>query len=404
MFTVREIVESGLCIGCGLCEAIAPEDVAMRMTSTGVERPAERIPVTGEQLAEINRVCPGLQVQADVDDPVVDSTLLWGQVRRLAKGYASDPAVRFESATGGVLTALAQFLLTSGRVEQILHVGPVPGDPLHWQAKISTTVAEVADGARSRYGPAAPLTRLVEVLESGIPTAVVAKPCDIAGVRSMINGLPIDHQAQVRYVLAMACGGASRMSKTHGMLNTFGLTPDQVVSLSYRGFGNPGPTAVVDTSGSTHSLTYQELWEDESAWDLQWRCKVCADGMGEVADIVSLDCWPGGGPTGEDDGFNGIIVRTDAGTELFEAAVDVGALVLSDDNLPVHETLETWQPHQSRRKKAVPQRLAAMATAGLPSTTYRGVHLDEFTTGEVDAGTAVRISNRANGDPQPSFE
>lgn len=403
MFTIGEIVEAGLCIGCGLCEALAPDDIEIRPTANGAERPAERTPVSGAVLAEINRVCPGLQVEVDADYPETDFTSLWGQVRRLAKGHAADPTVRFESATGGVLTALGQFLLTSGRAQQILHVGPVPGDPLNWQAKISTSAEEVAAGARSRYGPAAPLTRLVEVLESGIAAAVVAKPCDIAAVRGMIRGLPDDHPADVRYVLAMACGGASLMSKTRGMLDGFGVAENEVASVSYRGYGNPGPTTVTTTSGDSHQLTYQELWEDEGTWDLQWRCKVCADGMGEVADLVSLDCWPGGGPTAEDAGFNGIIARTAVGDELLSAAVSSGSLVITDDNLPVAETLELWQPHQSRRKRAVPQRLAAMAEAGLPTTTYTGVHVDEFVTGEVDEGTAVRIARRSNADPQPKF-
>ncbi len=403
MFTVAEIVESGLCIGCGLCAAIAPDDIAIRPTDNGAERPAERVPVVGNRLAEINRVCPGLQVQVDNDYPDADFSSLWGQVRRLAKGHAADPTVRFESATGGVLTALGQFLISSGRVEQILHVGPVPGDPLNWQAKVSTTVDQVAAGARSRYGPAAPLTRLVEVLDSGLATAVIAKPCDIAAVRAMIRELPDGHPADVRYVLAMACGGASLMSKTAGILDRFGVAPNQVASVSYRGYGNPGPTTVTTTEGEVHQLTYQELWEDEGTWDLQWRCKVCADGMGEVADLVSLDCWPGGGPTGEDDGFNGIIARTEAGAGLLAAAISEGAVVITDDDLPVAETLELWQPHQSRRKRAVPQRLAAMRAAGLPVTTYSGVHLDEFSTGEVDEGTAVRIARGANTDPQPTY-
>ncbi len=403
MLSIQEIVESGLCIGCGLCAAIAPDDIVIRSTTNGAERPAERVPVTGDALAEINRVCPGLHVEVEPTAPEEDHSALWGQVRRLAKGHAGDPTVRFESATGGVLTALGQFMLTSGRVEQVLHVGPVPGDPLNWQAKVSTTPAEVAEGSRSRYGPVAPLTRLVEVLDSGIPTAVVAKPCDIAGVRSMLRGLAIGHPGDVRYVLAMACGGASLLTKTTDMLDSFGVAPDQVKSLSYRGYGNPGPTRVVADDGSTHELTYQQLWEDEGTWDLQWRCKVCADGMGEVADIVSLDCWPGGGPTVEDDGFNGIIARTIEGAELLDAAIAERVIVITDDDLPVHETLELWQPHQSRRKRAVPQRLAAMAASGLPVTAYTGVHFDRFTTGSVDDGTMVRIERGANRDPQPRF-
>ena len=37
--TIRAVVENGFCIGCGLCEALAPERWQMRMTPQGRLRP-----------------------------------------------------------------------------------------------------------------------------------------------------------------------------------------------------------------------------------------------------------------------------------------------------------------------------------------------------------------------------
>jgi coenzyme F420 hydrogenase subunit beta len=45
--------------------------------------------------------------------------VVWGPAQRLAIGYAADSAVRHRASTGGVLTALGQFLLASGRVKFI---------------------------------------------------------------------------------------------------------------------------------------------------------------------------------------------------------------------------------------------------------------------------------------------
>ena len=50
------------------------------------------------------------------------SDLIWGPAEHLAIGYASDPDVRYRGSTGGVLTALGQYLLESGRAKFILHV------------------------------------------------------------------------------------------------------------------------------------------------------------------------------------------------------------------------------------------------------------------------------------------
>ncbi|WP_247076722.1 coenzyme F420 hydrogenase/dehydrogenase beta subunit N-terminal domain-containing protein [Pseudohalocynthiibacter sp. F2068] len=46
----------------------------------------------------------------------------WGPQHRLVLSWAAEPRVRHEESTGGVLTALGQYLLRSERVKFILHV------------------------------------------------------------------------------------------------------------------------------------------------------------------------------------------------------------------------------------------------------------------------------------------
>lgn len=374
MIPLDQIVSSGLCIGCGLCEAIAPDSIDMRLRPDGTERPVENSPISEESLNLINRVCPGLRVELTTDADHVDP--MWGPVHRLARGHAADPAIRFRGATGGVLTALGVHLLESGSVRRILHVGPDEGDPLLWKAKISETTDDAISRSGSRYGPAAPLTLAMEMIEDGSPSALIAKPCDAAAVRNLMSEVPAARDVFV-YLLVMACGGASKLTKHWKLIESLDMDRDSVTSLRHRGYGNPGPTRVTISSGRSEQIPYREMWEDEAKWDLQWRCKVCPDGMGEVADLVALDCWPGGVPTGEDAGFNGIITRTRKGDALVDQAVERGHVVLTDERLPVASTLESWQPHQSRRKAAIKSRLEAMGRKGLPRLQTRGLRLDE---------------------------
>ena len=53
--------------------------------------------------------------------------------------------------------------------------------------------------------------------------------------------------------------------------------------------------------------------------------------------------WPGGAPTGEDEGFNGIIVRTEAGEDLVASAAAAGELVLGGPITP--REFDDFQPH-----------------------------------------------------------
>ena len=141
LLTLTEIVENGLCIGCGLCRSIAgPDQVELVMTPEGRERPVACRELGEPLLARINAVCPGTRIGGP--DPAgqsddAGSDTVWGSAARLSIGYASDPVVRFRGSTGGVLTALGQFLLASGRVKFILHVAASRSAPMRSERRLS---------------------------------------------------------------------------------------------------------------------------------------------------------------------------------------------------------------------------------------------------------------------------
>jgi coenzyme F420 hydrogenase subunit beta len=377
--TVAEIVEAGLCIGCGLCRAIAgPDHIEVVMTPEGRERPVVRRALDADTLRRINAVCPGVVVEAAPPDARSENAnldLIWGPAERLAIGYAADPDVRHRASTGGVLTALGQFLLASGRVKFILHVAASKAAPLRTERRLSFDAASVMEGAGSRYGPSAPLIDFTSVLDRAEPFAVIAKPCDISAVRNLAKLDPrVDRY--MRFALTLVCGGASELTKSEDVLTEFGVTEEQLSLFRYRGYGNPGPTRVETHDGRAFELTYQKMWEIEATWKIQARCKICPDAMGEGADLVASDVWPGGGPTGDDQGFNGIIVRTRRGLELYDAAVAAGVITEHPHRVGFRD-FDEFQPHQVRKKRAVWARLAGMAAAGRPVPATRELRLDE---------------------------
>ena len=253
MIPINKIVDSGLCIGCGLCKSIALDSIQIRMTDYGGERPVEVAPITDTSLDLINKVCPGLRIELAPTEVPVDPT--WGPVLRLSRGYATDPDVRFQAATGGVLSALGQYLISSGRVKRVLHMVPREDEGLYSAAFVSSTTDDIMTGSGSFYGPSATLTPLMEMIEDGLPMAVIAKPCDIAAVRNLIAERPEAGEI-IRYVLAMVCGGANRMTKNWDLLDQFGVKDEVVAALRHRWYGNPGPTKVTTKDGREFETTY----------------------------------------------------------------------------------------------------------------------------------------------------
>jgi coenzyme F420 hydrogenase subunit beta len=401
-----EIVEAGLCMGCGLCRSLAPDAIVFEMDRHGAETPRLAAPIEPDRLALVNALCPGLRMEGRVperEDAEARWDVNWGPALVMAKAHAADPDVRFRGSAGGVLSALAIHLLEAGEIAFVLHIAADPERPMRARAQASRSPAEVLRGTGSRYAPAAPLTHLMQLLDRGERFAVIAKPCDVSAIENLSR-----RDARVgeliRYRLSFACGGASGFAKSLELVQGYGLDESEVSLLRFRGYGNPGKTRVESRDGRAFETTYNALWADEGTWRTFHRCKISGDAVGEMADIVATDVWAGGGPVGEDAGFNGVIARTRRGALLLERAVASGHLRLLG---PMRfEDFDQVQPHQVRRKQALTARLAAATDAGLPIPDYRSLRL-ESAAAEADAavrsenyqGMRARIARRRPADP-----
>ncbi len=296
--SLGEVVSSGLCTGCGLCASLLPQRVEMVVSPDGRMRPSLSGPPS-ESETQALRVCPGLNVDGstvlDQLAPGGATDRVWGYAARLAHGYATDPEVRFRGATAGVLSALSLYLVESGLVDCVLHVEPDAARPLLSRPCRSVDRQGVLAGAASRYGPVAPLRDVMELLEQGRTFAVVAKPCDVAGVRNFAR-YDARVARQIPYLLTMICEGVPDFDSTVAIVEGFGLRADDVAELSYRGNGWPGPTRVVTKDGGVFEKSYIETWRGDVPYNLQFRCKICPDSVGLQADVVVGDAWLSGSP------------------------------------------------------------------------------------------------------------
>ena len=408
------IVEQGLCIGCGLCQSVAGKD-AVRVTKTvsGYLHPLVEGELDHATVDRIYQVCPGTRIEglpAALIEADTRHDNVWGPWRRILRAWAGDPAVRFEGSTGGVLTALANYLLASKRVEFILQVKTSASEPSFGDATLSFTEADVFEAAGSRYGPAAPLIDIDAALERDQPFAFIAKPCDVSALR---NYAKQDERVDrlVKYMLVMVCGGYGTPQGTLEFYRRVGIDPRQVTGLRYRGRGCPGPTRV-ETGDKVQEYHYIDYWgEDETTWSLPFRCKICPDGIGEAADIAAADTWIGGGPNRvdsvDDPGTNALIARTRAGEELIAAAAAAGALTLEHDIVP--DILSLYQPHQVNKKYAAWARHQGLSDAGRIVPQTERLRIEELAQDLPDAsnefqraGTRKRVEIGKASEPTPS--
>ena len=104
---LSDIVDNGLCIGCGLCQSIAGKDkIEVSMTPKGRLEPKEISKITPEIFEKIRNVCPGTIVEGLPKENVYQSdkhNLVWGYYLSLCYTWSTDKKIRFESSTGGLL-------------------------------------------------------------------------------------------------------------------------------------------------------------------------------------------------------------------------------------------------------------------------------------------------------------
>lgn len=387
--TLSRIVDGGLCSGCGACSyAVQDGSLTMRIDTAGYLRPHAARSLSADEEGRIRAVCPGIGLAHDAPGPDgVRYYPLWGPMARLAAGYADDAEVRIRGSSGGVLSALLIHLLDSKQVDFVVHTKSSAQDPLTNVTAFSRTREDILDGAGSRYAPAAPVAALHRALAEHGKFAFVGKPCDVAAVRKIIAIEP-DLEARIPFLLSFMCAGTPSIHGTYEILKQFRMTGAELLSFRYRGDGWPGMTRAEAVDGRAATMDYNTAWGKILNRHLQPRCKKCADGTGEFADITAADAWYGrdGYPDfSEADGRSLLIARTAAGERLTAAAEAAGSVKLEEFDV---QEIDRIQPYQRRRKGEMLGRSCAARILGKRWPRYRNLGLR-------GAATAVGIKATA---------
>lgn len=373
--TVDRVLKGQLCTGCGLCASVSRGAIEMQMVAPGYGRPVQSGRVEDAAEAIIAEACPGAVVAEW--DGAANVHPYWGPWRRIATGHALADDVRYEGSSGGAISALLIHALESGLVDRAIHVVADPDNPTRNIMTCSTTRAEIISGAGSRYTASSPLAQIDQALSAGGSIAFVGKPCDVSALRRLAT---VDARVgrHVPIALSFFCGGMPSHDGVERILATMGVEPGDVETFRYRGQGWPGTAAATTRDGRHATMSYAESWGGHLSKEVQFRCKICPDAVGGVADIACADAWYGG-ESGypsfdEQDGRSLIVSRSIAGERLLDSALAAKALEIAP--LAVTE-IDLMQPAQARRKRLIVARTAALAVTGQPRPVMRGTRVGE---------------------------
>lgn len=363
----RKIVENGFCMGCGLCSSVLGHDKCqMKLADNGFYYPISDRDT--EEEAIINEICPGIHVEDNRKHDV------WGHVVEVAEAWSTDKQLRHKAASGGVSSALALYLLETHKVDGILQVGVKENSFLYNELKVSKSREDIFNNAQSRYAPALTLSCLKQILDKDTSVyAYIGKPCDIAGIKNFVTCFP-QYKDRIKYTISIFCAGMPSYNASRKTWEQSGRK-DNPVFLKYRGEGWPGNFKAVWVDGQSYEISYNDSWGKVLGRNLGFRCKICPDGIGMLADIAIGDSWntKNGYPDfTEADGRNFCFIRSERGQQLLSQAVSGG--YIEKRTLDV-DKVKDIQAYQYGRRHIVGWRIMAAQITSNHMLKFNGLGL-----------------------------
>lgn len=343
--TPRQISRSGLCIGCGACAArFGGHSPKMRLDRYGQLKPDAdlRHLLNGAGFAHVCPFSPYARNEDEIaavrfssaryGDPLI------GRFQAAYVGHVAEGSFRADGSSGGMASWTAVELLKEQLVDGIAHVVAQAeggeGKPL-FRYRISRSVEDVREGAKSRYYPVEMSGVVDEIRHRPGRYAVVGIPCFLKAVQLLRLEDPV-LQDRIPFTLGLFCGHMKSARFVESFAWQMGEVIDSVAAVDYR-LKDPRRPANWYTAhlrlkdGSTRSKDWWHLADGDwgAGFFQNSACNFCDDVTAETADISFGDAWVE--PYASDGrGTNVVVVRSPELHRLIGRAVEEGRLNLEE--------------------------------------------------------------------------
>lgn len=349
----QEMVNAGLCIGCGSCVAQSTEvPTSMQFNKFGELNPTGPSAWYKDKSEQLGRTCPFSRYAKNENDfavelyPQLHKDPFVGAALSNYVGYVAEGEFRQQGSSGGMVTWVATELLRQGLIDGVAHV--VTSDPKtenrFFKYRISRTEDEIRQGAKSRYYPVEMSSVVQQIFETPGRYAVVGIPCFIKAINLLREEHPILKE-RIRYTLGLFCGHMKSARFVESFAWQLGVPMENVKAVEFRQKDASKPANWYNAK----LTTYDGATVDKDWWHLadgDWgggffmnhACNYCDDVVAETADISFGDAWVE--PYASDPmGNNVVVVRSNVINQIVAAAIAEDRLQLAAvDNAFVHQT------------------------------------------------------------------
>lgn len=348
LYSPKDIVSSGLCIGCGSCVAqagIQGEDTRVEFDAHGQLKPHGPTSWFKQESESFTQTCPFSPKAKNEDDLSVrlypDAGQYNAGLGRFQTGYVGHVAeedFRMQGSSGGLVTWVATELMRKGLIDGVAHVIATENpqtEGRYFKYRISRNEQEIREGAKSRYYPVELSGILKTIREVPGRYAIIAIPCMIKAVQLLRQEDPI-YRERIAFTLGLFCGHmkSARFVESFAWQLNVPIQEVNKVEFRYKDPNRPANWYNAMLTMNDGRVVNRDWWHlVDGDWGagffMNSACNFCDDVVAETADISFGDAWVE--PYSSDGkGTNVVVVRSPVVQSMVSAAIQEGRLQLEE--------------------------------------------------------------------------
>ncbi|MEI0799464.1 glycosyltransferase [Brachyspira intermedia] len=299
---IDEVIKKDMCIGCGICANVCPH----KCLDIKLNKYKEYNPYFNHNKCTncgiCLKYCPHSQINILKElDKVKQNPEYYGTEN--SKYYVAhdiEDSNRIKSASGGIVTLIAKYMLENKIVDGIIHGEMVENNRngIHYQACISNTIDEI-DNRRSSFYFAFTFDNIIKQLKNSKGSYLfIGVPCIIRAVKKLINENKSYQNIKI-FTIALSCSHNVNGLFTDYLADSLNIDKKEKykVNLRYK------DKSMIDANNFLNAYIGRNFLIKENRFKTiftdTWRsyyfamnvCNYCSDFWGKYADVSIKDAW-----------------------------------------------------------------------------------------------------------------
>jgi len=332
---LEEVINQGLCTGCGACVTACPYMVSYGGRIVVLDKCTIE---EGDCYKHCPRTYTDMNVVSEKIFGVPYSDEAVGHVLEISMARSRDAAIKEKAQDGGTVTTLLALALEEGTINAV--VCTKMDEDRVARGYVARSREELLECAGSSYEASFLLEAYRAIAkESTEKLAVVGLGCEVEALSKIKTYTPKNsvNPENIKLTVGLICGWALRPDIFHPYLREL-CDPSQAVKFDIP--HTPHYTFDVYTKGETKSVSLDDIRPYINA-----ACQYCWDMTAEFSDISV------GSAGSKFPGWNTVIIRTKTGADLMEAAREKG--ILETQALPEQRLAHLKTVALNRKKTAL---------------------------------------------------